>query len=179
MLYFFCPYCKRRHIIAIMSKRSIEETYNEDSNSEFKHDDSGNQLREKIKLENQKILDKIKEMEEDIDISEDEVHKFLLIFHALVETINSDQPQKRTDGFVTDTILQIVNVLAGLLKSNIDSLNIPAVLKIALKKLKSLFIPQTKVSEEGKTGDPESENAENKSDTQETSETSGDESKEQ
>ena len=110
-------------------------------------------------------------MEEDIDISEHEVHKFLLIFHTLVETINSDQPQEETDGFVTDTILQIVNVLAGLLKNNIDSLNIPAVLKRALKELKSLFIPQT--------GDPESENAENKSETQETSETSGNASKEQ
>ena len=118
-------------------------------------------------------------MEEDIDISEHEVHKFLLIFHTLVETINSDQPQEETDGFVTDTILQIVNVIAGLLKNNIDSLNIPAVLKSALKKLKSLFVPQTNHSEEGKTGDPESENAENKSETQETSETSGDGSKEQ
>ena len=162
-----------------MSKGSIEETYNEDSNSEFKYDDSEDQLRKKIKLENQKILDKIKEMEEDIDISEHEVHKFLLIFHTLVETINSDQPQEETDGFVTDTILQIVNVLAGLLKNNIDSLNMPAVLKSALKKLKSLFISQTKDSEEGKTGNSESENAENKSETQETSETSGNGSKEQ
>ena len=179
MLYFFYPYCKARHIIAIMSKRSIEETYNEDSNSEFKYDDSENQLRKKIKLENQKILDKIKEMEEDIDISEHEAHKFLLIFHALVETISCDQPQAETDGFVTDTILQIVNALAGFLKNNVDSLNIPAVLKSALKKLKSLFIPQTKDSEESKTGDPESENAENKSETHEASETSGDGSKEQ
>ena len=62
-----------------MSKRSIEETYNEDSNSEFKYDDSENQLRKKIKLENQKILDKIKEMEEDTDISEHEVHNFYFI----------------------------------------------------------------------------------------------------
>ena len=174
MLYFLYPYCKARHIIAIMSKRSIEETYNEDSNSEFKYDDSENQLRKKIKLENQKILDKIKEMEEDIDISEHEVHKFLLIFHTLVETINSDQPQEETDGFVTDTILQIVNVLAELLKNNIDSLNIPAVLKSVLKKLKSWFIPESKESEEGKTGDPESENAVNRSETQETSKNSGD-----
>ena len=62
-----------------MAKRSIEETINEDSNSEFKYDDSENQLRKKIKLENQKILDKIKEIEEDIDISEHKVHKFLSI----------------------------------------------------------------------------------------------------
>ena len=115
MLYFFYPYCKARHIIAIMAKRSIEETYNEDSNSEFKYDDSENQLKKKIKLENQKILDKIKEMEEDIDISEHEVHKFLLIFHTLVETTNSEQPQEETDGFVTDAILQILNTIAGLL----------------------------------------------------------------
>ena len=144
----------------MQGKTYIEENYNEDSNSEFKYDDSENQLTKKIKLENQKILDKIKEMEEDIDISEHKVHKFLLIFHALVETINSDQPQF-PDGFVTDTILQIVNVLAGVLKNNIDSLNIPAVLKSALKKLKSLFITRSKDSEKGTTGDLESENAEN------------------
>ena len=122
-------------------------------------------LEKKIKLENQKILDKIKKMEEDIDISKHEVHKFRLIFHTLVEAINSDKPQEETDGFVTDTILQIVNVIPGLLKNNTDSLNIPALLKSALKNLKSLFIPQTKDSEEGKTGDPESGNAENKSET--------------
>ena len=60
-----------------MTKRSVEETINEDSNSEFKYDDPENQLRKKIKLEIQKVLDKIKEIEEDIDISEHEVHKFL------------------------------------------------------------------------------------------------------
>ena len=110
-----------------MAKRSIEETINEDSYSEFKYEDSENQLRKEIKLENQKILDKIKETEEDINISEHEVHKFLLIFHTLVETVNSEQPQEETDGFVTDASLQIVNTIAGLLKNNIDSLNIPAV----------------------------------------------------
>ena len=84
-------------------------------------------------------------MNKEIDISEHEVHKFLLIFHTLAETISSDEPQEETDGFVTDTVLQIVNVIAGLLKNNIDSLNIPAVLRNALKKLKSLFIPQTRL----------------------------------
>ena len=72
-----------------MAKRSIEETIKEDSNSELKYDDSENQPRIKIKLETQKILDKIKEIGEDIDISEHEVHKFQLIFHTLVETVNS------------------------------------------------------------------------------------------
>ena len=118
-------------------------------------------LEKKNKLENQKILDKIKEIEEDININEHKVHKFLLIFHALVETVNSEQPQEETDGFVTDAILQIVNAIAGLLRNNIDTLNIPAVLKSALKKLKSLFIPQTKDSEENKMGVAEPENDQN------------------
>ena len=116
-----------------MAKRSTEEIINEDSNPEFKYGDSENQLRKKIKLENQKILDKIKEIREHIDIGEHEVHKSLLIFHTLVKTVNSEQPQEETDGFVTNTILQIVNAIAGLLRNNIDSLNIPAVLKSALK----------------------------------------------
>ena len=98
------------------------------------------------------ILDKVVEMDKEIDISEHEVHKFLLIFHTLAERVNSNQSQEETDGFVTDTILQIVNVIAGLLKNNIDSLNVPAVLRNTLKKLKSLFIQQTKDSQEGKTG---------------------------
>ena len=102
-----------------MAKRSIEEIINEDSNSEFKDDDSENQLRKKIKLENQKILDKIKEIGENIDISEHEVHKFLLIFHTLVETVNSEQPQEEIDRFVTDAILQIVDTIAGLLKKTL------------------------------------------------------------
>ena len=76
---------------------------------------------------------------------------------------------------MTDTFLQIVNIITGL-KNNIDSLNIPAVMKNALKKLKSLFIPQTKDTEEGKTGEPEPENGKNPSEVQEAS---GDGEKEQ
>ena len=120
-------------------------------------------------MENQKILEKIKEINEDIDISEHEVYKFPLIFHTLVETINSQESREETNGFVTDTILQIVNIIAGLLKSNIDNLNIPAVVKSALKKLKSLFIPQRKDTEEGKTGELEPENGKNPSEAQEAS----------
>ena len=125
------------------------------------------------------ILDKVAEMDKEMDVSEHKVHKFLLVFHTLAERVNSDQLQEETGGFVTDTILQIVNVIVGLLKNNIDSLNIPAVLRNALKKLKSLFIPQTKDSEEGKTGVAEPENAENTNETQEASKASRDGSKEQ
>ena len=127
-----------------MGKRSIEDTINEGSSSEFKYDASENQLRKKIKLGNHKIPDKIKEIEEDINISEHEVHKFLLIFRTLIETINSEQPQEETDGFVSDAILQIVNTIAGLLRNNIGSRNIPAVLKSALKKIKELVYSANK-----------------------------------
>ena len=126
-----------------MAKRSIEEAYSEDSKSEFSYDDSDNQLKKKIKLESDLILEKVQEIEEEIDISEPEVCKFLLIFHTLFQTINSSETQEETDGFVNDTILQIVSIIAGLLRNNIDSLNIPAVLKSALKNQKAcLFCKQ-------------------------------------
>ena len=48
-----------------MSKRSIEEANIEGLQSEFEYDDTENQLKKKIKLENQKILEKIKEINED------------------------------------------------------------------------------------------------------------------
>ena len=82
-------------------------------------------------------------MDQGIDISEREVQKFLLIFHALMQTVNSEQEQEKTDGVVTDAILQIVIKITELLKNNIDSLNLPTVLKNALKLIKNLFIPQT------------------------------------
>ena len=127
-----------------MSKRSIEQTTTE----KFSFGDSDEQLRKKIKLQNQKIIERVKEIGEDIDINEYEVHKFLLIFHALFEVVTSEQAVEETGGFLNDTILAIVNVIAGLLKNNIENLNLSTILKTALKKLQSLFIKtETKVSE--------------------------------
>ena len=57
--------------------------------------------------------------------------------------------------------MQIVNLIAGLLKSNIDNLTVSAVLKVVLKKLKSLFILQKKDIEEGQIGKVEPRNSEN------------------
>ena len=93
------------------------------------------ELRKKIKLENEIILDKIKDINEEIDISEHEVENFLLIFHLLMETVNSEES--------LDSILKIVSKISQLLKNNIDSLKIPEIFKIALKKIKSLFNLQT------------------------------------
>ena len=100
------------------------------------------------------------------------MHKFLLIFQTFVQTINSNEQQEETDGLMTNVIPQIVNTIIQLLKNNIDSLNIPAVLKGALKKLQSLFIPQTKDSEEGNPGDPEPENGQDTNAILKTSEAS-------
>ena len=74
--------------------------------------------------------------------------------------------------------MQIVNIIAGLLKNNIDTLNLPTILKSALKKLKSLFI-QNKEKEEANPGEPERENAESSVQTKEASQTSGDGEKKQ
>ena len=64
-----------------------------------------------------------------------------------MQTVNSEQEQEETEGVVTDAILQIVIKITELLKNNIYSLHLPTVLKNALKKIKSLFIPQTKDQE--------------------------------
>ena len=83
-----------------------------------------------------------------------------------METINSEQDQELTEGTGTDAILQIVIKISELLKKNIDSLNLPTVLKNDLKKIKSFFITQTKVQKV-------------QQDAKETSEASGEGRKEQ
>ena len=113
----------------------------------------------KIKLQNQKIIEKIKEMNEEIDINEHEVQKFILI-------VTSEQAVEETDGFLDDTILTVVKIIADLLKNNIESLKLPTVLKTALKKLKSLF---TKIkAEETEIKLEVIENAEHSVQTEET-----------
>ena len=69
-----------------MSKRSIEQTTTES----FSFDILDEQLRKKIKLQNQKIIERVKEIGEYIDINEYEFQKFLLIFHTLFEVVTSE-----------------------------------------------------------------------------------------
>ena len=66
------------------------------------------------------IIEKIKDIDEEIDISEHEVQKFLLIFYTLMETITSEEALEQTDRAVTDAILQVVLKVGDLLKKNID-----------------------------------------------------------
>ena len=124
------------------------------------------ELRKRIKLENQIILDKIKDINKETDISEHKVEKFPLIFHLLMETVNSEESLDDTDGIVSDTIRKIVLKISELLKNNIASLKISVILKIALKKIKSLLNLQT------------DQNAEHTGQSKKASETSGDGSEE-
>ena len=123
-----------------MSKRTIEET----TTTEFSFDDSNEQLRKKIKLLNDNIIERIKEIDQEIDINEHEVHKFLLIFRSLFEIVTSEETFEETDGFLNDTILAVCNIIAGLLRNNIENLKLPAILKTALKKLKSFYGSKSK-----------------------------------
>ena len=83
-----------------MSKRTIEET----TTTEFSFDNSNEQLRKKIKLLNDNIIERVREIDEENDINEYEVHKFLLIFHSLFEKVTSEETFGETDGILNDTI---------------------------------------------------------------------------
>ena len=71
--------------------------------------------------------------------------------------------------------MAIVNVIAGLLKNNVESLNLPTMLKTAVKKLQSLV-----VKTEAKVIEPKTENAKDPVKTKEkVTSTSGDGTEEQ
>ena len=79
----------------------------------------------------------------------------------------SEETFEETDSILNDTTLAVCNIIAGLLKNNIDSLKLPAILKTALKKLKNLFVGVK--SRESKWREPEvEENAENSVQAMET-----------
>ena len=154
--------------VPIMAKRILEDLKGEHYQIDFKHDEDESQLRKKIKVENDIILDKIKEHYEDIDISEHEVHKFLLTFDTLMKAVNSEENLEETDGVITDTFVLIISKLSDSLRQNIDSLKLLAILKSALKKMKNLFNVE-KIKED----------AQHTTETQKSSETSKDGAKEQ
>ena len=71
--------------------------------------------------------------------------------------------------------MAIVNVIAGLLKNNVESLSLPTILKTAVKKLQSLV-----VKTEAKVIEPKTENAKDPVQTKEkATSTSGDGTEEQ
>ena len=151
-----------------MAKRTLRDLKGGHYQIDFKDNEDESQLRKNLKLENDIIIDKIKEHFEDTDIIEHEVQKFLLIFHSLMEAINYEENLEEADGDITDTFALIISKSSDLLRQNIDSLKLPAILKSALKKIINLFnVEKTK------------EDAQRTTETQRSSETSGDGAKEQ
>ena len=96
-------------------------------------------LKKRIKLKNEVILDIIKDINEDFNIDELEVQKFLLIFHTLMKVVSSDEGLALPDGAVTDSFFQVVLKISELLKYSIDSLKLSEFLKTVLKKMKILL----------------------------------------
>ena len=122
-----------------MSKR---ETVDTDLNKNDRTNDTSAILRKKIKTEHDFILSKAKRINENIDLTDHEVNKFLIIFHTLLDTVDLSSETselEETDSIVTDIILKIVLKITELIRQNIDSLPLPKILKDALKVIKELF----------------------------------------
>ena len=98
-----------------------------------------NNLKKKVKLESDLIWDKLKGINEELDIDQLEVEKFLLIFHLSMQPVNSEKNLDDADG-IPDLILKTALKSSELLKNNIDSLKLPEIFKAALKKIKNLFL---------------------------------------
>ena len=122
------------------------------------------EFRKKIKLENNLSWAKIKDVNEEFNVNQHEVEKVWLIFHILMENVNFQESLDSTDG-VYDVILTIVLKVTELLKKNIDSLKIPEILKVSLKKIKELLNLKTEQN---------TNNAKSTDETEEASKTSGD-----
>ena len=121
-----------------MSKRKLKIT----TEAIITGEDYNKNLKKKVKLLNDKIAHDILNLEENVNLDNHEVLKFLLIFGQITKTMtleeNSEQNDE-TDGIVSDTISIICNLITDLLKNNIDQLSIPAPVKTSLKILKKIF----------------------------------------
>ena len=108
-------------------------------------------LAKKIKLEHKLISEKISKNHPDIDVHENEIYKFLLIFNEILETsLNNATDLTDSEDGIQDNILTVGKGLLKLLKGNIESLLLPAILKNALKRLKCfLFLIDNKIEEDG------------------------------
>ena len=121
-----------------MSKRSLKIT----TEAIITNENENKNLKKRIKVLNEQITDKILEFDENLEVDEHEVSKFLLIFARLAKTLtSSENPEQadETDGVVSDTISIICNLITDLLKNNIDQLSIPKPVKTSLKILKRIF----------------------------------------
>ena len=106
------------------SKRNLEE-------------DTVERLSKKIKVEQKLISDNITKNYPDIDITEHEIKKFVLIFYLLLMTSSNDDELTElkaldTEDGVQDTILLILTKLLNHLKGNIETLKLPKLIKTGL-----------------------------------------------
>ena len=122
-----------------MNKRKVVETSFND-NDWF--DDSSADFRKKIEIEHDCILRKTKKIKKEIDLTEHEINKFLLIFDSLFNIISENSKKftekEEVDG-VVDDIIKIAVKIADLIKQKVDSLPLPNIVKNVLKFLKELF----------------------------------------
>ena len=121
-----------------MSKRSLKIT----TEAIITNENKNKNLKKRIKVLNEQITDNILEFDENLEVEEYEVSKFLLIFARLAKTLTSNENLEQadeTDGLVSDTISIICNLITDLLKNNIDQLSIPKPVKTSLKILKRIF----------------------------------------
>ena len=121
-----------------MSKRKLKIT----TEAIITGEDYNKNLNKKVKILNDKIANEILDLEENVEVDNHEVSKFLLIFAQLTKTMTSERDSEQddeTDGIVSDTVSIICNLITDLLKNNIDQLSIPAPVKTSLKILKRIF----------------------------------------
>ena len=120
-----------------MSKRSLKII----TEAIITNENENRNLKKRIKVLNEQITDKILELDENLEVDNHEVSKFLLIFAQLAKTMTSEKSSEETDetdGIVSDTVSIICNLITDLLK-NVDQLSIPKPVKTSLKILKRIF----------------------------------------
>ena len=93
-------------------------------------------LQKKKKVEEKLISDIIEERYSHLDITEHEIHKFILIFNTILETSFDQENLEEIDSEdgITDTILLVIKAVFNLINSNIEDLDLPTKIKSALKK---------------------------------------------
>ena len=105
--------------------------------------DSITSLRKKIKIENATILERTAKSGAskigEIDLTEHEINKFLLIFHTLLETAENNEVKNtdECDGSA-DIIFTIVKEILCLIAKNSTDLKLPNLHK-TLKVIKTIF----------------------------------------
>ena len=131
-----------------MPKRSTVMVADNKNDSDI---DPAKALKKKIKTEREFIISKSKVINKNIDLTDHEVNKFLIIFHTLLETVDPDSEiVEETDGIVTDIILKIVLKISELIRQNVDSLPLPNILKNALKVIKEIFHGKKSTQDSGR-----------------------------